>query len=307
MANIIANSRLGSVVRVVEPERGYVPARHAGILEAARLADMNGISRDEILILQVDADTTYDEHYVAAMLGAAIGRANVVFEGVSHIARNFVIDHRRYCELCDRIDDAMQPFFGAPEDDVIVSDFASGFWLSDYFAWGGHTREFDSRGDEVHAETSRLLIRATRTGAHKFTIPTAFGYPSRRKIVADPLRHFVTAGFPREKNWQQSWDSNSYGIRDLQSFEDAIGSSRLLCPIALREAHLFALFAVLPRYLRQILFGSSQVMLPDPVAKSIAQLPDISRSTLGNATAPLFEALFALVDRQSLRSSAGWC
>jgi glycosyltransferase involved in cell wall biosynthesis len=56
---------------VREPERGFVPARHAGNVFAQRLAKSSGWNEEDVLVLQVDADCQYLPGYVDAMREAA--------------------------------------------------------------------------------------------------------------------------------------------------------------------------------------------------------------------------------------------
>ena len=60
-------SRSGSVIVAIEPDRGYVPPRHHGIRVAQAVAADRGVPLQDVLILQADADTIYGDCYIEAM------------------------------------------------------------------------------------------------------------------------------------------------------------------------------------------------------------------------------------------------
>lgn len=238
----------GSVLVAQEAERGYVPPRHTGTQLAATIASRYGISADELLVLQGDADTVYEPGYVDAMRNAAQNAgANHVLEARVHQPRRFETDHPGFQRLADQIDAEMAPLFVDDADDVIVDDKAAGFRLGDYLRWGGHRRDFMSTGTEVHAETTRLFIRARGLGAQKIGVNNAWAVPSRRKIQRNPVRHFATAGFPREEAWWRVWNAHYSGPNDLSVFDDLAAEETLAPAIAMRRAHLLALFSNIPR------------------------------------------------------------
>ncbi len=67
MERIAIGSPKGSVLVVREPCRGFVPARHRGALEARRVAAQRGMSEDQTLLVQADADTFYMPNFLATM------------------------------------------------------------------------------------------------------------------------------------------------------------------------------------------------------------------------------------------------
>jgi len=238
----------GAVYLARESERGYVPPRHRGAQIASRIAERDGISTDDLLILQGDADTVYEAGYVDAMRQAAqVAGTNRILEARVHQPRRFESDHPGFQDLADRIDAEMAPHFVDNADDVIVDDKAAGFRLGDYLRWGGHRRDYMSTGAEVHAETTRLFIRARRGGARKIGVNAAWVVPSRRKIQRNPVRHFATAGFPREDAWWREWNARYTGPHGLPAFDDPGAKDTLAAAISMRRAHLLSLFSSIPR------------------------------------------------------------
>ena len=135
-------SRPGSVFVVTEPERGYVPARHSGMLAVRDYIEATGISANDVLVLQADADTLYEEGYIEAMRAAAITAGpNTLIEGITHPPHKFFQDSPGYQQLSDAVDKKVEPLLVTEQIDIIVDDKVSGFSLATYFAWGGHRRE----------------------------------------------------------------------------------------------------------------------------------------------------------------------
>jgi glycosyltransferase involved in cell wall biosynthesis len=238
----------GAVHLAREDERGYVPPRHRGTQVASQIAERHGVSTDDLLILQGDADTVYQAGYVDGMRQAAqTAGTNHILEARVHQPRRFQSDHPGFQNLADRIDAEMAPHFVDDADDVIVDDKAAGFRLGDYLRWGGHRRDYMSTGTEVHAETTRLFIRARRVGGRKIGVNAAWAVPSRRKIQRNPVRHFATAGFPREDAWWREWNAHYTGARNLPAFDDSVRGDTLAPAISMRRAHLLSLFSTIPR------------------------------------------------------------
>ncbi len=269
-----------------------------GVLTARQQAMAAGTRDDEILVLQADADTLYGAGYLSAMTGAAEKqRGDFLLEGTSRPPPEFVAEHPGYCRLSNEVDASVQPLLVDTEDDVIVSDSVAGYLLRDYFRWGGYVREYNSAGDEIYVETSRLFIRGKIAGARRYQVPQATAVPSRREILVDPLRFFVTAGFPREASWNAAWRSATVGLDTLEAFERPACEAVFAEAIALRRRHLIALFALLPIHMATIL--GKNIAADDAreaLREPLSLLPMLSREDLLRDTAPLFEALFSLVD-----------
>jgi len=295
----------GSVEVALEPERGYVPPRNRGIALAQALAVQKGASADQLLILQADADTHYEPGYVAAMQGAARSAGpGLLIEGNVHPPHRFLTSHPGFQALADAVDDTVAAI-GAPDaDDVIVDDKVSGFTLATYLDWGGLRREYNSHGAELHAETARLYIRGRIRGGHRVRAADAFAAPSRRKILHNPVRHFATAGFPREEAWWRDWSRQHPGPRDLAAFEDPAAHAALAPAIATRRAHLIVLFTALPLYLDRELDPTRPPTRTEPSVESfIAQLSGAPRS-MDDSLAPLFERAFVLLEDWTERFAA---
>lgn len=260
MERVLNRSLAGQVHILHESERGYVPPRNRGVLFAREVARARRALEEQVLIVQADADTAYGSLYVDTLATAAAGLGRgVLLEGLRETPPDFAGAHPGFVTLCGRADADIAAAFVAPEIDVIVDDKATAFTLADYFVWGGLSREYTSAGEEMYAETSRFYIRGRLRGARRVTVPEATAYPSRRKLYADPVRYFATAGFPREASWYRLFDLAYRGPRDLDAFEHPAATEVLAEAIRMRQAHCMALFALLPAHvesLRRQLYGS---------------------------------------------------
>lgn len=267
-----------AVIIARENERGYVPPRHRGVLIALECALNLRLPPDEVLVLQGDADTLYEPGYVEAMRSAAIAAGpNHLVEGGTRPPQRFLEEHPGFQELADLVDAEMAPRFVSEADDVVADDKVAGYRLSDYFTWGGHRREFMSTGAEVHAETTRLFIRARKHNARKVHADEALALPSRRKIESEPIRHFATAGFPREDAWWRAWSASYTGPRDLGAFEKPDREIALRSAIEMRRAHLGAVFATLPTLVAKGLVARP----PGATSDETAALQSLAEGQLG--------------------------
>ena len=115
------------------------------------------------------------------MARAAERAAGAMIEGVAHTSLDFMTTHPGYYRLADTADRAVDQFSMTETDEIIIDDKVAGYRLSDYLAWGGHRREYDLQGDEIHAETSRLYLRGKMRGADRVRAAGALAFPSRRK------------------------------------------------------------------------------------------------------------------------------
>lgn len=238
----------GEVVVVKESNQGYVPARHAGAMAVREAAITSGLNADQVLLLQADADTIYLPDYVSCMCLAAVrAPPMMMLEGAAITAREFARRYPQYDAISREVDIAMQPLLTDDSDDLVLDDKVCGFWLGDYFAWGGHQREFDSSGDELFAETTRLYMRARDShGARRFRVNDAAALPSRRKLLENPAAHFASAGFPRQRRWFANWTRN-YSGRNARCFLERPSDAAALPDfIKYRQRHELALFGLLP-------------------------------------------------------------
>lgn len=281
IAAIAARSPCGSVHALQESERGYVPPRVTGVLAASSLALERDLDPNDILIIQADADTVYGAGYIGYMRDAAErAGANIMLEAQVVPPANFVADHPIFEELAERADRTTERLWAPVTHDVIVDDKAAAYRLSDYIAWGGLKREYTVNGDEIHAETTRLFIRAKATGASLISVPEAIACPSRRKLFVEAALHFATAGFPREVSWRASFLKAYPELEDLQGFEGADEQSiRKLTSI--RQAHCLVLFAVLPCYVARTLgIETNSWPAAHTVELLVSRLPPAVRGTV---------------------------
>ena len=301
----IRQSSPDRVILAKEPERGYVPPRHRGVLVAAEELSGRGAAANEILVLQADADTLYDAGYVAAMQQAADGARSAIFEGVAHTAPDFLAAHPGYHALATVADHAADRLTVEEADEVIIDDKVAGYRLSDYFAWGGHRREYDRRGDEIHAETSRLFIRGKAMGARRVRAGGAVAFPSRRKIELDPVLHFATGGFPREASWCVSWRAEEHRAATLDSFDRPDAAQVFAEAIFNRGAHHLILFGLIPAYVaRRLGLTDRHDVLDSPLAALAEQLSSVSAADIASHPGRLLEAAFSLIEshRQSFEA-----
>jgi hypothetical protein len=280
-------SPLGLVTVTYEPERGFVPPRRRGIEVAGALADAAAIDRDAVLVVQADADTLYGPGHVVALMSAAKAAGpNALVEGTTAVPPEFAAVHSDYLALCAQVDAAVRDFCVPQADDVIVDDKVCAYRLADYLAWGEHQREYDPDSEEIHAETSRLYMRARTFGARKVPVDAAIAWPSRRKIYEHPALYFITDGFPHGGPWSARWRQVHPEMTGFDALS-APGSARTEA-IFLRQAHELILFGVLPTWIAGAVGPTST---PSPLAQRLAPLvdslpaltPEFLRSSPGRA------------------------
>lgn len=225
-----------------EPRRGYVPARSAGPTYLAS----SGLASPSALLLQADADTVYLPGYVRQMKHEAWQRGRGhLFEAAAVTAAEFRRKYLVFDELCRAIDAEMSTWAVRDEDDVVVDDKVSGFFLADYFDWGGHFVERMQTGEELLAESTRLFILAKQArGARKVKV-AAMALPSRRKLATQAVAYFASAGFPRGPKWNAQWSDEACGSA-ADFLENPQGSPCIAAAASSRRRHLLALFGLLP-------------------------------------------------------------
>ncbi len=237
----------GSIIIVNEPERGYVPPRSRGNEVAAEYAASCGISEEDVLIIQADADTYYHSGYVDAMRGdgqaAGLG---TLLNGCIAWPPNFCATNPVFLELCQEVDQEFDALLAGLPSDVIIDDKVCAYRLADYRAWGGHQREWDSIGEEIHAETTRLFLRGRAKNAQRRLCDAALAWHSPRRLISEPAMSFATAGFPRTPQFQTRWLQSYTGPNTLNTFSARHSRSQIALAIAARRAHLLGLFGLLP-------------------------------------------------------------
>jgi glycosyltransferase involved in cell wall biosynthesis len=297
MQRIAAASRQGSVRLVVEAERGFVPPRRRGVAVAAQLAVDHGVPFDELLVLQADADTVYRSGYARWMWNALEGRRGFLLEGALRRSEEFDAAHQAYRDLERSVDGALESMAVDDQDDVVVDDKACGYLVSDYLRWGGHAREFDDAGSEVHAETTRLYIRARLAhGAVKLRVNPAQATASRRRILEDPALQFATAGFPREESWVTQWRQLHPRRWAIDEFARTRAHPDVHEAVFYRAAHEIALFVLLP-WLVGAASGRPKALAADHQEQLRAVLPTFSRLDLVASPAAALIAVLRAIER----------
>ena len=292
LEKLVAAGPPGRILIGHEAEKGYVPPRRRGIDIATAACSQASIALDSALILQCDADTKYDPGYISAFSSmASTSSGNILFEGLTHPPSRFLRDHPGFVRLAESVDREIEVLGGNEKIDVIVDDKVSGFSLESYLKWGGHRREYTATGDEIHAETTRLFIRAVGQGGKRQWVPDAIATPSRRKILRNPLRQFACGGFPRSTAWWKAWNAKHKLRNDLVSFEGDAANETLCPAIAARKAHALGLFALLPAIVIPSQNMAGATIENELVAEALSRFR-------GNAinVAELFDFVFSTID-----------
>jgi glycosyltransferase involved in cell wall biosynthesis len=264
-----------------EQERGHVPPRRTGCRVARDLANARGWSLEQVIVCQADADTIYAEDYVPQMTNAMAAGAQVMYEGRSVLrAENDPSSAiQMYLDACTQTDRLVEHCFAAEDDDVIVDDKVAAYYLSDYFRWGEHQREYSSPNDELLAETTRLYMRARAGGARRTFVNDAFARHSVRRILAETWMHFASAGFPREASWRNQHQSRG-SAKQLTADPEAV---------RIRLNHLLGLFALLPAHVA--------TALGTPTLHSFTKLlPARSLNELRSTPAILLQDVLNVID-----------
>jgi hypothetical protein len=277
-------SEVGDVVEVVqESVRGHVPARYCGNVAAAHLAITHGISHAELIIVQVDADTQYSPRYVDRMREAIspASAGSLIGQAISLLSLDVRASYPRVVAAVDLIDEAVESRFGSPQYDVVVDDKACGYRLGDYERWGGHRREYFGDGDELLAETTRLMIAGLTHGATRIDVANASVIHSQRRLLRDAAQELAAAGFPYVRR-RMFPGIPPVMLNDLEQ-RVAAGDRGLLDAIgAIRASHLIALTVLLPAQLARVLTG--EIPTDSGLASALERLP--RRSVREAATMP---------------------
>jgi glycosyltransferase involved in cell wall biosynthesis len=285
-----------------EKERGYVPPRHTGNTIVMAFAKKNGIDPSDVLILQADADTSYEEGYIERMrrTSQSLG-TNILLEGLAEFSQEFRNSFPDYIRLSVQIDTRVLALLKLSEEvNLMCTDAVCGYRLSDYLSWGGHLREYCNEGDEIHAETTRLFMRALALGARKVYVREAVAHPAERKIVENPVKELATAGFPREASWGASWERQHHNSVELDDFHKNLNHPLVLHALRLRERHLIALFGLLPLHVYRTL-GRDLALSHKPSLNDIAALlPNRHKNTLYNRPGTFLSDVLDIVDRRGI-------
>lgn len=284
---------------VSEPVRGFVPPRRRGVEEAHAVAHAMGAVERDVLILQADADTIYRDGYVATMRDVAATSEGALFEGSTKPPADFVRDHADYLIAQRIVDEHTEPLDAEDEDEVVVDDKVCAFRLSDYLGWGGLFEEWAKTGDAIHAETTRMFIRARlRHGARKVRVNLAGAMPSRRKIAQDPWLQYATVGFPREASWTTSVRATAGAPVGVDEFSSSVLEGKQGEAVFLRRAHQLALFRFLPALIARA--GGREAFRPMPpdVLSALAALPSRSGEEIAQAPGRTLLDVLGLIQRR---------
>lgn len=289
-----------------EPERGYVPPRRRGNLMMEELARSKGWDAGDVLMLQADADTGYTPGYVASMRAAAeLHGPGVMIEACVAYPPAFQAEYPEYVRLCEEVDGEFVRLFARDlSDDDLVDDKVSGYRLSDYLGWGGHRREYTAGGEEIHAETARLYMRARAGGARRARAggarreraSDALAFHSPRKVLEDPALHMATAGFPREASWNARWREKYDGPATLRELCDQPRYPEVLKAVRVREEHLLALLGVLPVHVDRTLVEISSVETAEFADVVLPLLPRRTRDDLLSRPGVFLTDVFGLME-----------
>lgn len=285
----------GKVLVGYEEEKGYVPPRHKGVMLVSQLAEKMGYSPTDTFLLQADADTQYAPGYIKAMRHALTSKEGTLVEGITDYPDDFIANYSAYIDLCNIVDSKLSSLFVDEDHDIVVDDKMAGYRLSDYISWGGLKREY-LQGDEIHAETTRLYMRA-KAHSHKRTrIEGAVGKHSQRKIINDPLLHFATAGFPREDSWVSNWKANYPSNFKLEGLTSNQNSSMMSSIISVRLQHLLGLFTILPVHVARTLYVDCTLTHFDQ--EFVGLLPHREITDLSNNPGVLIKDVFDILEAQ---------
>ena len=291
-------SRSRATVHIVtEAVRGFVPPRRRGVAEAQGVARSLGVTEDDVLILQADADTVYRREYVATMQRAVADTAGVLLEGSTKPPPDFVSTHPSYFAAQRLVDDETDLLDAEDEDEVVLDDKVCGYRLSDYLTWGGLFEERTPAGDAIHAETTRMFIRARlRHGARKLRVNPAGASSSRRKVVDNPWLQYATVGFPREASWIKALAGRTEQAGDVDQFSSAVLHGREPEAVYLRRAHQLALFRYLPALIAESGGAKSRADQPADVAAALAALTSWSASEIEHEPGRALLSVLNLID-----------
>lgn len=307
LLNQIRSATGPSLHVVTEPIRGFVPPRRRGVLEAQLLARNSGVPENEVLILQADADTIYRRGYAATMQHAVANTAGVVLEGSTKPPLDFALAHPFYLAAQRIVDDETDPLVAEDEDEVVLDDKVCGYRLSDYLNWGGLFEEFTAMGEAIHAETTRMFVRARlRHGARKLRVNPAGAMPSRRKVIENPWLQFATVGFPREASWIAARAASREAGGDVDMFSLGVIEGRNLEATHLRRAHQLALFRYLPALVANGEPTKSRVEQPSDIANVLAALPLFSGEDMAECPGRTLLAVLNLIEARPELFESKW-
>ncbi|MEZ4850669.1 MAG: glycosyltransferase [Bacteroidia bacterium] len=296
--NIRISSRPNSVFIGHEPERGYVPPRHKGVRMCKEFAFEKKINDSDFLVLQCDGDTYYEKGFLEKMLdGFAKYKKGVLFEGSVNYPDYFINQHKEFVDLCIETDNKLFSLFVDDNYDVIVDDKVCGYNLDDYWKWGGHTREFDDRGDEIHVGSTRLFLKSLYHNVKKVRIYDAVAKHSARKIILNPALQFAVAGFTQSTSWKRHWAKNYKGPKKIEQIIQTKKENGIEKLVSTRYKHLLTIFCILPLHSFNVL--DQDIQYPNQNFKEfiLSILPKRDREDLRNNPGTFINDSFRAIER----------
>lgn len=281
-------SPAGQVLLVQEPRRGYVSARRAGMAAVLERTRLDQVPLASTLVVQADADTVYLPGYVDALVTACSGQRGLLLEGCALTSREFNTQFHEFTALCREVDVPMERWFAAETEQVVIDDKVCAFLLADYCDWGEHQEDLGPDGQPIHAETTRLFMRARAKGrVWRVQVEAAQALPSRRKLLTQAPGYFASSGFPRDAAWMSAWGQHDPASAFLVSPRTRASLDRL---IRSRQRHQLALFALLPAL---FCLGAREVP-----AAFLALATQLREAAAGQSSGWLLGRLLALADEE---------
>jgi hypothetical protein len=251
-----------------------------------------GVSAEDVIVVQCDADTTYSDGYVSTLASAARDQPRALAEARTELPPGFADRYPTVTQALDEVDSAFERRFPPSDWNVVVDDKACAFSLQDYRSWGGHRREIFLDGTEALAETSRLLIAARAAGAPLVQALDALAVHSPRRLYKDAAQFLATSGFPYEHR-RALPASGRVGIEELEQAAVHQDMDVLDLVLALRRRHLLALQALLPAHLEHSIEGRPPG--PPEIDALLDHLPHRSSDDASVRPAVFFEDVLRLV------------
>lgn len=237
--------RIGAPAVVVDETRvGHVVARRSGVRAAATLALEFGERHETTLIIQADADAMYSGGYVASVSAAAACSDAQGWVGQAVVRRDPAwLEAPHLLTAVDHIDAAIESVRGPMDVDVLVDDKACSYFMSSYESWGGFRQEWLANGEELLAETSRLLM-AGLPDVTVVDVQEASVVHLDRRLRADACQIVGSGGFPY-KSRRVFPGEYPLTLPELEHHA-AEADERLEAVLDMRLRHLVALEIVLP-------------------------------------------------------------
>jgi hypothetical protein len=204
----------------------------------------------------------------------------------------FIAAHSAFLELCHKVDDEFEHLLSGRPGDIILDDKVCAYLLSDYQDWGGHLREWDGFHEEIHAETTRLFMRARTFQASRHLCEAALARHSPRRVIGEPNLSFATADFPRGDRFRSEWQARLHSLNSLEMFAQGPRHQELQVAVAARRAHIRGLFDVLPLHVNRALGEATPGNSDAMTQAALGDLPHRDRHILHARPGVFLEDVF---------------